>query len=238
MRERSPYITPKDFHPLGLPLGRLIPRVTTLSPDQGTREAVPAIRETLEKKGVVFLDWHNSPLDTVVIAAHLFTNLDLQTCIVPVAASHYTKGWMKFFLTRMGKIPGIEMHPVYRDEEKADTEKLLARYGLTPEEVEAATQTYTDRQHEVLPNPHTASVIAPWGTRKKDTSRSIRKGVYELLAQGYPAVCTYATSQKSPKPLVAQFSDRLLEFDESVTREQMSEVIRTEFETLQQRPSS
>jgi len=246
MENNAGYIDPREFKAYGIPAGRLIEATTRLSSDPETSATTQIIKDLLQDSGVVFLDWHSNFLDTVVIAVRAAEEFDVKRCIVPIAAAHYnSSGPIGALSRKMNNIPGVEMHPVYRTEEGREgavsagrllsAEEFRGKHGVTPEEAKNLNTEYDNKLRTSLRESGSATIIAPWGTRNKDMEKLIRTGVFQLLREGVPAVCTMAVGSKKPPFSTAYFSENVLRFDTQIAREEMTHMIRAEFNKLDAR---
>ena len=239
--ERDCRVNPVDFKAFGLPLGGITLELSRFSNSPETARGLTATREALEEGGVVFLDYHASLADIVVVAMQSTHYFRIDSLIAPFAAKHL-KGKFVHHLGERMKATGAEVHRVFRpDELKIVHEKhggdFEKAFGVTREQRKAENKEFARRAREIVHEPHSAMIVAPFGTRHKHlTPDSLIGGeVATLLQSGVAAVCTYAQPSKIPPFYRVHLSEEVIRFQRDSSKRDLTTAITSEFEKLKSR---
>ena len=101
-----------------LPVGELLIRLTEASGDVHTQEGLSKASAMLSQRGMVVLDAHLAPFDIIATSIALSEGLKVRSCVAPVSAyDYYFPIIRRGFFSRLGKINGVELFPVYRDQD-------------------------------------------------------------------------------------------------------------------------
>ncbi len=239
--ERGCRINPADFKAFGFPLGGAALEVSRFSNTPETARGIVATREALQEGGVVFLDYHASLADIVIVAMQSAHYFRIDSLIAPFAAKHL-KGRFVHYLGEQMEAAGAEVHRVFRQDELkivheqygGDFEKA---FGVTREQRKAENKEFAKRAGEMVHEPHSAMIVAPFGTRHKNlTPDSLIGGeVATLLQSGVAAVCTYAEASKIPPFYRIHISEEVMRFGQESSKRDLTATITSEFEKLQSR---
>jgi hypothetical protein len=218
-----------------LPIGKILTDRTRWSNDESTSEAREQLNSTLEHSGAVILDAHQSGMDIVAVAALLTQLKDLEAVVAPVAGYlYYMPHLQKPFFEKLNAQLPVQAMPVFRSEEQGKSKrKVTNRSGLSQDEMNAANDRYVKASLSAVMTPHELSIIAPYGTTRRENQKLIRGGVAEVLQSGCPAFCTLAMFDWKTLKYVVGLSHQMPQYGYGSDRTEMTADIAKTFSDLQ-----
>ena len=212
-----------------LPVGELLIRLTEVSGDVHTQEGLSKASAMLSQRGMVVLDAHLAPFDIIATSIALSEGLKVRSCVAPVSAyDYYFPIIRRGFFSRLGKINGVELFPVYRDQ---DLEHWKNKPFQPPKQDwrqrREAVLSYYRRSLSAVAEPGSLVVVAAYNGVNR-LGEDLANGVSRLLKSGSPALCSVSRfDQKSGKFRLFTAED-LLEFPQEVTRNELHRAVHTQ----------
>ncbi len=216
-----------------VPFGSFLDRRTHLH--EGSKEVGEQLAHLNAQQGVVVLDAHRSVPDIVATSAILTKLLDLRSLIFPVGAYWTYVPVTGTFFRDLSNLPGFEVFPIFRLEERVDTlENRLKRkfypQGMTDERKRQMNRDYVQRALESVHQSGHCVVVSPYGG-PSFFGEQVRSGVIKLLQSGCLVVCSMSNFSWTRLRYTTQFSE-LFCVSQDTTEIEIREHLKNVFEKL------
>ena len=185
------HIPLEELRYYGLPVGKWMERLFTLYGDRESLAGLGEARKELDRRGLLILDAHLTPLDIIASGVCLSWHLPISTCVLPVSAyDESSNPQSRWFFSRLGTIPGVEVYPVYRQEDQGYKGRREAYQAAVDENlVSESNVRFFRRSLLAVKTPHEAVLINPYNGVNRfgaELAPSVRK----LMQVGMPGLCT------------------------------------------------
>ena len=196
-------------------LGNFLNSHIEVSADAATQQGIRTARTALEDGGLIVLDAHRKFGDIIATGIELSKHIDITTFVAAVSAYDFQHWFVRRrFFRELGNIPGVELYPVFRDDDKNDPKRRRYYEKTHKNNISdvANIRRYFRRSIETVNSPHHVLLVAAYNGVGRMEKKGLSKGAALLLKHGSPALCTLTMWSWRDRMYRVYVSDSLLRF--------------------------